>query len=69
MICTATGAAFSSQALQLMDFLTPCLKALLGFLGFRTVDVVTVEGTTVDEAAFTRSLTIARQTIERLTTV
>lgn len=66
VIATASGAAFSNEAMQPMDFLTPYLRTLLGFLGFQKVDVITVEGTTIDEAAHTRSQAAAQAQIERL---
>jgi FMN-dependent NADH-azoreductase len=66
VIVTATGAAFSNEAMQPMDFLTPYLNTLLGFLGFQKVDVITVEGTTIDEGAHTRSQAAAQAQIERL---
>lgn len=66
VIVTASGAAFSNEAMQPMDFLTPYLKTLLGFLGFQKVDVIIVEGTTIDEVAFTRSQADAQAQIERL---
>lgn len=66
VVVTATGAAFSNEALQPMDFLTPYLRTVLGFLGFQSVDVITVEGTTIDEAALQRSVAAARAQIERM---
>lgn len=68
VVVTASGAAFSNEAMQPLDFLTPYLKTLLSFLGFQTVDVITVEGATIDEAAFARSQAAAQTQIARLTT-
>jgi FMN-dependent NADH-azoreductase len=68
VVVTASGAAFSSETMQPMDFLTPYLKTLLGFLGFQKVDVITLEGTTIDEAALTRSQATAQEQIRQLTT-
>ncbi len=50
-VITATGAVFSDEAMQPMDFLTPYLQLLLGFLGFAQVEVFEIEGTSTDEAA------------------
>lgn len=67
VLVTATGSAFSNEAMRPLDFLTPYLKTLFGFLGFQAVDVITLEGTTIDEAAFTRSQAAAQAQIKRLT--
>ncbi len=64
VIATATGAVFTDAALQPMDFMTPYLKGVLGFIGFEQVAVIAVEGTTVDEAALRRSQTAATAQIE-----
>lgn len=66
VIATASGAAFSNEAMQPMDFLTPYLRTLLGFLGFQKVDVIAVEGTTIDETAHARSQAAAQAQIEQL---
>lgn len=65
-VITATGAEFSSPAMQPMDFLTPYLKMLLGFLGMTEVTFLALEGTTTDEARFSHSQQAAAQTIEQL---
>ncbi len=66
VIFTASGAAYASEAMQAMDFLRPYLRTLLGFLGFARIEVVSVEGTTIDEAAFKSSRAAALEQIERL---
>jgi FMN-dependent NADH-azoreductase len=66
VVITATGAAFSQESMRPMDFLTPYLKSLLGFLGFKQVDVITVEGTTIDAVAFDNSMALAQQEAKRL---
>jgi FMN-dependent NADH-azoreductase len=65
-VITATGAAFSNEALRPMDFLTPYLTALLGFLGITDLHLFTLEGTTVDETAFISSKQDAEQAISQL---
>ena len=67
IIVATYGASFSSEAMRPMDFLTPYLKALLGFLGFQSVEVITLEGTSIDPAAFEHSQTVAQAQIARLT--
>jgi FMN-dependent NADH-azoreductase len=66
VIVTASGAAFSGEAMRPMDFLGPYLKTLLGFLGFHSVEVISVEGTTIDPAALERSQAAAQAQIARL---
>lgn len=66
VIVTATGAVFSNEAMRPMDFLTPYLKTLLAFLGFTQVDVISLEGTTLDEAAFASSRATAAERIAHL---
>ena len=66
VIFTATGAVYSNDDLRAMDFLTPYLKTLLSFLGFASIDVITVEGTSIDEAALAASKTAAQKQIEQL---
>lgn len=66
VIFTATGAAYGDEAMRAMDFLTPYLKTLLSFLGFQSIDVVTLEGTTTDEHALQTSNAIAQKHIEQL---
>jgi FMN-dependent NADH-azoreductase len=66
IIVTASGAAFSSEAMRPMNFLAPYLKTLLGFLGFREVEVISLEGTTIDAAALERSQAAAQAQIARL---
>ncbi len=67
IIITASGAAFSNEGMRPLDFLTPYLKTLLGFLGFEAVEVIALEGTTIDPAAFERSQAAAQVQIARLT--
>ena len=65
-VITASGAVFSSDAMQPMDFLTPYLRALLGFLGITQLQFFTLEGTTVDPDAYERSKQAAVRQIETL---
>ena len=50
-VLTATGAVFSNEGMQELDFLTPYLRSLLSFLGFTDIEFITIEGTTTDESA------------------
>lgn len=65
-VITATGAAFSNEALKPMDFLTPYLTTLLSFLGLSNIQVLTLEGTTIDETAFQQSQEAAEKAIDQL---
>jgi FMN-dependent NADH-azoreductase len=65
-IVTATGAEFSNEALRPMDFLTPYLLALLGFLGLNDVQRLSLEGTTTDPEVLERSKLAAHQTITQM---
>jgi FMN-dependent NADH-azoreductase len=65
-VVTATGAEFSNEALRPMDFMTPYLTALLGFLGLTEVQLLCVEGTTTDPEVFERSKLAAHRTITQL---
>lgn len=67
VIVTASGAPFSSEAMRPMDFVTPYLKALFGFLGYESVEMIVLEGTSIDPTAFERSEAAARTQIARLT--
>lgn len=67
VVVAAYGASFSSEAMRPMDFLTPYIKALLGFLGFESVEVIALEGTSIDPAAFERNQAAAQAQIARLT--
>lgn len=67
IIVSASGADFSGEAMRFMDFLTPYLKALFGFLGFQSVETIALEGTSIDPIAFERSQAEALDRIARLT--
>lgn len=70
IVITAAGAVFSdNEAMQPMDFMTPYLKFILGFIGIDSVEVITLEGTTIDPAAFERSQAAARNRIENLSSL
>lgn len=66
VIVSASGADFSGEAMRPMDFLTPYLKSLLGFLGFQSVETIALEGTSLDPSAFERSKAAAQDQIARL---
>lgn len=65
-VLTATGAVFSNEGMQELDFLSPYLKSLLSFLGFTDVEFLTIEGTTTDESALKLSKEIAQNKIASL---
>jgi len=65
-VITATGAVFSNEGMEALDFLTPYLKSLLSFLGFTEIEFFTVEGTTTDESALKNSKEIAQNKIINL---
>lgn len=67
IIVAAYGVSFSNESMRPMDFLTPYIKALLGFLGFESVEVIVLEGTSIDPAAFERSQAAAQAQIAQLT--
>ena len=67
IIITASGAAFSNEVMKSMDFLTPYLKSVLGFLGFNGIEAISLEGTSIDAAAFEKSQAAAKAQIARLT--
>jgi len=52
---TATGANFSNPQMQAMDFMTPYLKTIFGFLGIKNMEVLAIEGTTMDPETFEAS--------------
>jgi FMN-dependent NADH-azoreductase len=62
-VLTATGAVFSTEDMQQLDFLSPYLKSLLSFLGFIDIDFLNIEGTTTDEFALEQSKEAARNKI------
>jgi FMN-dependent NADH-azoreductase len=66
VIVSASGADFSGEAMRSMDFLTPYLKALLGFLGIQSVETIALEGTSIDPSAFERSEAMALDRIAHL---
>jgi len=49
---TATGAVFSNPQMQAMDFMTPYLKTIFGFMGISNMEVLAIEGTTMNPEAF-----------------
>lgn len=65
-VITASGAVFSVDAMQPLDYLTPYLRTLLGFLGITEVEFIALEGTTTDEAVFNRSRQTAKKRIAHL---
>lgn len=65
-VITASGASFADENMKAMDFMTPYLNTLLGFLGFAEIKYFTVEGTTTDETLFAHSKKLAQQQITSL---
>lgn len=65
-VITASGASFSDENMKALDFMTPYLNTLLGFLGFTEIKFFTVEGTTTDESLFAHSKKLVRQQISGL---
>lgn len=65
-IVTASGAPFAGTELASMDHLAPYLKTVLGFIGFNPVEVISFEGTTMDETVFNAAEQQAQQTILQL---
>ena len=49
-----------------MDHLIPYLKTVLGFVGFDPIEVVSLEGTTMDEETFKTAEQQAQQSILHL---
>jgi len=65
-VITVSGAVFSTDNMQAMDFLKPYLQLLLNFLGIINVEFITLEGSTLDAMAFERSQEEARKAIDNL---
>jgi FMN-dependent NADH-azoreductase len=66
VVAVSAGAVISTEPMATLDFVTPYLKALLSFLGFRSVAILRLEGSNSDQEAFTRSLAITDAQIEHL---
>jgi len=60
---TTTGAVFSNPQMQAMDFMTPYLKTIFGFMGISNMEVLAIEGTTMSPEAFEASKQKASQRI------
>ncbi len=63
-VVTAMGS--SEQIMHDMDFLKPYLKHILGFIGFNSIQLFTLEGTTTDEKLFMQSKRDVQQKIVSL---
>ncbi len=55
VLITSAGAVFSSPQMQPMDYMTPYLKTIFGFLGISNIDVLTIEGSSMDQTVFEAS--------------
>lgn len=65
-VITASGASFSDENMKALDFMTPYLNTLLGFLGFTEINFFTIEGTTTDKTLFAHSKKLVQQQITNL---
>jgi FMN-dependent NADH-azoreductase len=66
VVATSAGAVISAEPMTSLNFVTPYLKALLTFLGFSSVDILSLEGSTSDDGAFAQSLAATNARIEKL---
>jgi FMN-dependent NADH-azoreductase len=66
IVTTSAGAVISKEPMVSLDFLAPYLKAIFTFLGFSSVDILSLEGSNSDEVAFSRSLAAANSCIDSL---
>jgi FMN-dependent NADH-azoreductase len=66
VVATSAGAVISAEPMASLNFVTPYLKALLTFLGFSFVDILSLEGSNNDEVAFAQSLAETNTRIEQL---
>lgn len=62
-VITAMGAVFSNASMRPMDFMTPYIQTLLGFIGITNVEIIALEGTSTDAVAFESSQQVAREQI------
>jgi len=51
-IITVAGIPFAGTEMATMDHLVPYLKTVLSFIGFSAIEVISMEGTTLDEESF-----------------
>jgi FMN-dependent NADH-azoreductase len=65
-LVTASGAVFSNEPMQSMDFVTPYLTTLLAFLGIEDVKLLTLEGTTTDPLKLQLSKQTAKNCITKM---
>jgi FMN-dependent NADH-azoreductase len=66
VIATSSGAVMSAQSMKSMDFLAPYLRAVLSFIGFSSVESLSLEGSNSDEQVFNQSQSIASERIKQL---
>jgi FMN-dependent NADH-azoreductase len=66
VIATSSGAVMSAQTMKSMDFLAPYLRAVLSFIGFSSVEILSLEGSNSDEQVFSQSQSIASERIKQL---
>ncbi|MFK5950294.1 MAG: NAD(P)H-dependent oxidoreductase [Methylococcales bacterium] len=68
-IVTSSGAVFSDGSLDVVNFLSPYLKSVLGLIGITDVEIISIEGTSTDESALNRSKIEAEKQIKQFFTV
>jgi FMN-dependent NADH-azoreductase len=66
VVATSAGAVMSAEPMKAMDFVTPYLSAILTFIGFSSVEILSLEGSNSDENIFTRSQALANERITQL---
>ncbi len=65
-LVTVAGAQFAGTEIAAMDHLVPYLKTVLGFIDFNKIEVVSMEGTTLDEETFKSIREHAQQSVTDL---
>lgn len=65
-VTTAKGAVYQGTPIEKLDMQEPYLQLILPFLGINLVDIIRVEGTTMDEVHFKNTNQEAKRSIEKL---
>ncbi len=66
VIATSAGAVMSAESMKAMDFVAPYLTAVLSFIGFCSVEILSLEGSNSDENALLCSQAAADARIRQL---
>jgi FMN-dependent NADH-azoreductase len=66
VLILSTGGVYSKGPMLAMDFLTPYLKAVLGFIGITDVEVVLAEGLAFGNEAAVQAMTSAKGQLDSL---